>query len=232
MGHNILLTYSLLICCYYGIMIDAAPIGKANRNRKYGQAFKGEVNVIGSIPEIKDIYEGRSTVRDLSWLQINNIVVKMLRELDNMWLELEETQDNIESYSTNYIIPVSILAVGCATALLLVCLHFARLRSALTRLRKGIPMNFEYARKNLQDLLKLRKLSVGDLEPSVSKNNQNLPYPSFPNMGTAYFANPAFNVPNLPYPNPLFGHTGAQTTSAQPMPAASAPTGANPMPST
>ena len=93
-------------------------------------------------------------------------------------------------------------------------------------------MNFEYARKNLQDLLKLRKLSVGDLEPSVSKNNQNLPYPSFPNMNTAYFTNPAFHVPNLPYPNPLFGHTGAQTTSAQPLPAASAPTGATPLPPT
>ena len=149
-------------------MIDAAPIGKTTRNRKFGQAFKGVVNVIGSIPEIQDIYEGRSTVRDLSWLQINNIVVKILRELDTMWQDLEETQDNIESYSTNYIIAVSILAVGCATALVLACLHFARLRSALTRLRKGIPMNFEYARKNLQALLKLRKLSVGDLEPSVS----------------------------------------------------------------
>ena len=86
MGLRLVLTYGLVMCCYSGVMTETASIGKTTRSRKFGQAFNGMVNVIGSIPEVRDIYSGRSTLRDLSWLQINNIAVKVLKEIDNMWV--------------------------------------------------------------------------------------------------------------------------------------------------
>lgn len=49
-------------------------------------------------------------------------------------------------------------------------------------------------------------------------------------MNTIYFTNPAFNVPNLSCPNPMYGYPGGQSATAQSMPTASPPTGANPIP--
>ena len=147
-----------------------------------------------------------------------------------MWVELEQTQESLETYSTSYIIAVCLLAVCSGTAVVLPCFHFAKLRAALTKLRKGIPVSFETARKSLQDLLKLRKLSVGDLENNISRNNQNLPYTPYPNMNPTYFGNPTFNVPNLSYPNPTYGYPTGQAAPAIGMPTTSAPTtGVNPI---
>lgn len=97
-----ILTYSLVIYCYSGVMTETASVGKTTRSKKLGQAFNGMVNVIGSITEVRDIYSGRSTLSDLSWLQVNKIVVKVLGELDNMWVELEQTQKNGDLFNKLY----------------------------------------------------------------------------------------------------------------------------------
>ena len=113
----------------------ASSVGKVNRNRKFGQAWNGIVNVISTIPEIQDIFAGRTTIRQLSWLQINDIVVKFLKEIDNIWGKLEEAQESISSHSTNYIVAVCLLGICSGIALILTCLHFAKLRAALIKFR-------------------------------------------------------------------------------------------------
>lgn len=185
---KLLISYGIFIyCSTFANMVMASPLSKVNRNRKFGHAWNGMINVVSTIPEIQDIFAGRATIRELSWSQINKIFVKALKEIDHMWKELEEAQNSITSHSTNYIVSVCLLDACSGIALILSCLHFAKLRIALIKFRRGIPINFEGARKSLQELLKLRRLSIGDLEANMSKPNHNMAYAPYPNIQPTIF---------------------------------------------
>lgn len=175
-----------------------SAVGRVNGSNKFSRTWNGVVNVLNTIPEIEDIFSGRTTIGKLSWGQINDSVIKVLKEIDNVSTDLEEAQDSIESHSTNYIVAVCLLAICSVFALFLGCFHFAKLRGALIKFRRGVPVNFASARKNLQELLRLRHLSVGDLKNTIPRHNPNVGYPSYPNIQLTFFGKPTYNVTNVP----------------------------------
>ena len=84
-----------------------------------------------------------------------------MEEIDD---EVMELKNDVESHGVAYISTVVVVGLMVAGALILIFLNFARLMELFGKAGSGLPSNLVGIRRNLQEFIKIRKMSVGETE--------------------------------------------------------------------
>ena len=146
------------------------------------------------------------------------LVTGLLRQMEGLGAEVYEVKEGIESYGTVYITTATILWLGCLCTLLLTCPHSARLKQTLSKVRQGLPPTLEAVRRNVQELVRICRISIGALEgPNQQGPNRHLNHNLYPTIppppyGGQILANQniQYNGNQIPATQTIYGYTSPQ----------------------
>ena len=80
--------------------------------------------------------------------------------------------NDFENHSVGFISTIVILGFLSIFAMILICLNSVRLRKLFGRVKNGLPPSLDGVRRNLQEFIKIRKMSVGELTHPPAPNSQ------------------------------------------------------------
>ena len=179
----------LLMLVQYGTWIQVAVAAPKGRRVKFGE---GIATVLTNVPEVVELLNGKTSLGSMSWTQINSLVKGVMNQVERIGEEVEETKNEVMHHGMAYIVTVVTLSLIVTATLLLICLHSAKIKMLIGRARQGIPSNLEGIRRNMQEFVKIRKMSVGDIENSPPPPTATSPVPP-----------PGYHPANGPYYGPL-----------------------------
>ena len=139
-------------------------------------------NVASDIPYMVDLLKGKTSIGKLSWPEINTLVKNVIGQVEDVSENVEEVKDEFEEHAMGFVGATVTLSLFSALALLLNCLFAIRMRNRRGRSRSntGPPTsNLENIRRNLQEFVKIRRMSMGSLP--------------IPLQSTSSYHNPGFN---------------------------------------
>ena len=149
---NIILMQILLcsLCCGY----TASERGKI---------WNTVDKLASELHNVVDLLNGRTSIEKMSWTDINSLVKHVIGEVDHISEDLEEVKDEFQEHAIGFVGATVTLSLLSALALLLLCLFAMKMRKKFGKPRGGtLPTsNLESIRRNLQEVAKIRKLSVG-----------------------------------------------------------------------
>ena len=139
------------------------PVGAAPKGRR-AKIWDGAAIALAAVPDVVGLYQGKTSLGSMTWPQINNLVKGVISQTEEIDDDVMGLKEGFESHGIAYISTVVVLGLMVVGALVLICLNFARLRELFGKARNGLPSNLEGIRKTLQEFVKIRKMSVGDVE--------------------------------------------------------------------
>lgn len=159
----------------------------------------------------------------MTWPQINDLVKRVVSQIDDV---SEEVKRAFENHASNYVATVVVLTPLAMAALLLVAFNFVRPRHPFGKVKKGFPSNVEVVRKNLQEFVKIWKMSVGKVNLDTHQSPPFYAPPALPYYGPRALQN--FNYDHLieatPFPgNPSVKHSKQSSTQTLTSPPTAGP---------
>ena len=153
---------------------------------KRGRIWEAVDSVSSDLPYMVDLLKGKTQIGRLSWSEINTFVKNLIGQVDEVSESVGEVQEDLEEHAMGFVGATVTLDLFSGLIFLLICLFAVRMRKKRGRSRSNTPptSNLENIRRNLQEFVKIRRMSMGSLPISL--------------QGTSSYQTPGFN----PYFNP------------------------------
>ena len=165
---------------------------------------------IGNLPNIVDVYSGERSLGKMGWPEINSLVKAILNQLEVAQDNMMELKDDFEDHSVGFISTIVILGFLSIFAMVLICLNSVRLRKLFGRVKNGLPPSLDGVRRNLQEFIKIRKMSVGELTHPPAPNSQGFGQPNL------FYGNGNLLPPGYAYNLSHGAPNGSQVPNAPP----------------
>ena len=148
--------------------------------RKRGRIWEAVDSVSSDLPYMVDLLKGKTSIGRLSWSEINTFVKNLIGQVDEVSESVGEVQEDLEEHAMGFVGATVTLALFSGLILLLICFFAVRMKKrGRTRSNTPSTSNLENIRRNLQEFMKILRMSIGSLP--------------IPLQGTSSYQNPGFN---------------------------------------
>ena len=160
----------LILFVTVALFMVIAPVAGKPRGRR-GKLWEGVETALAATPDMMKFYQGKTSLGDMTWLQINHLVKGVISQMEQIDDGLLELKEEVEGHGVAYICTVVVVGLLVAGTVILICLEAG--------LRRYIMDNREWVfqlRKQIQNLkhsLHLCELALIKAELEIDKETRH-----------------------------------------------------------